>query len=193
MTVATRTGYWLLLVPLVGLLGVTYWLNMQTQTESIKSNANTRHSFDALIENFSATKMDTQGLPHFIVSAKQMHHYSDDDSTTLKEPILTTHSNEGVAIRTTANQGTISSKGEEVFLQDHVEMLRDANAQHDKLTLKTEYLHVIPDKNLITTDRAVTLTDANTTVNAIGLEMDYKMRTFKLLSRVRSEYNPVKK
>lgn len=193
MIVAARTRYWLLLLPLIGLLGVTYWLNMQNQTEPIKTSANTRHSFDALVENFSATKLDTQGAPRFIVSAKQMHHYSDDDSTTLEAPILTTLSNDHVAIRTTAKQGEISSKGADVFLHGNVEMLRDASTEQDKLTLKTEYLHVIPDKNLITTDRAVTLNDANTTVNAVGLEMDYKMRTFKLLSQVRSEYVPAKK
>lgn len=193
MIIAARTRYWLLLLPLVGLLGVTYWLNMQYQTEPIKTNANTRHSFDALVENFSATKMDARGEPHLIVSATQMHHYSDDDSTTLEAPILTTLSNDHVAIRTTAKQGQISSKGEEIFLHDNVEMLRDASTEQDKLTLKTEYLHVIPGKNLINSDRAVTLTDANTKVNAIGLEMDYKMRTIKLLSQVKSEYVPAKK
>jgi len=193
MTIATRTGYWLLLLPLVGLLCVTYWLNMRTQTESIKLTEKTRHSFDAFIENFSATKMDTLGLPHFIVSAKQMHHYSDDDSTILEEPVLTTLSNDGVAIRTTAMKGTISSKGEEVFLQGNVEMLRDASEKQDKLTMKTDYLHVIPDKNLISTDRAITLTDTATTVKAVGLEMNYKLRTIKLLSRVRSESIPAKK
>lgn len=193
MSVVGRTRYWLFLLPLVSLLGASYWLNMQTQTEPPKANVNTRYSVDALMENFSATKMDEQGVPHFIVSAKQLHHYPEDDSSTLDEPVLTTISNEGIAIHTTAKQGKISSKGDDVFLQDNVEMQRDASVQQDKFSLKTEYLHMLPKQNLITTDRAVTLTNINTTVNAVGLEMDYKLRTFKLLSRVKSEYVPLKK
>lgn len=193
MTVAARARYWFLLLPLVALLGATYWLNMQTQTEPMKVVINTRLSIDALMENFSATKMDERGLPHFIVSAKQLHHYPEDDSTTLDEPKLTTISDEGVAIRTTAKHGKISGKGDEIFLQDNVKMLRDASAQQSELNLKTEYLHILPNQNLMTTDHAVTLTNADTTVNAVGLEMNYKLRTFKLLSKVKSVYVPAQK
>jgi|CXWL01.1.fsa_nt_gi lipopolysaccharide export system protein LptC len=193
MTVAARARYWFLLLPLVALLGATYWLNMQTQTEPVKATVNTRLSIDALMENFSATKMDERGMPHFIVSAKQLHHYPEDDSTTLDEPELTTISDEGVAIRTTAKHGKISGKGDEIFLQDNVEMLRDASVQQAELNLKTEYLHILPNQNLMTTDRAVTISDANTTVNAVGLEMNYKLRTFKLLSKVKSVYVPAQK
>ncbi|NOU00822.1 MAG: LPS export ABC transporter periplasmic protein LptC [Gallionella sp.] len=193
MSVAARARYWLLLLPLVGLLGMTYWLNMQTQNELPKAKIDTRLGIDALMENFSATKMDAQGKPHFIMSAKQLHHYPEDDSTTLDGPVLTTLSNEGIAMHATAKQGKIIGKGEEVILNDQVEMLRDASAQQDKLTLQTEYLHMLPHQNLITTDRPVMLTDAHTTVHAVGMEMDYKLRTFKLLSRVRSEYVPAKK
>lgn len=193
MSVAARTRYWLILLAMIGLLGVTYWLNMQTQVEPPKAKIDTRLSIDALMENFSATKMDAQGKPHFIISAKQLHHYPEDDSTTLDEPVLTTLSDEGIAIHTTAKQGKITSKGEEVILNDQVEMLRDASLQQEKLTLQTEYLHMLPNQNLITTDRPIILTDARTTVHAVGMEMDYKLRTFKLLSRVRSEYVPAKK
>ena len=190
MTVAARARYWFLLVPLIALLGVSYWMNMQTKIEPIKATINTRLSIDALMENFSATQMDAQGLPHFIVSAKQLHHYPEDDSTTLNEPVLTTISEDGVAIRATAKQGKISSKGDDVILQDNVEMQRDASTQQDRFSLKTEYLHMLPNQNLITTDRPVTLTDSHTKVNAIGMEMDFKLRTFKLRSHVRSVYAP---
>lgn len=193
MSVAGRIRYWLLLLPLLGLLAATYWLNLQTQGGPAKAAANSRHSIDALMENFSATKMDAQGLPHFTVSAKQLHHYPEDDSTTLTEPLLAIFSNEGTTIRASAREGKISSKGDEVFLQDTVEMLRDTNDPQNKLTLVTEYLHILPNRNLMTTDRPVTLTDAHTTVHATGLEMDYKMRVFKLLSHVRSVYVPAKK
>jgi lipopolysaccharide export system protein LptC len=106
--------------------------------------------------------------------------------------MLTTLSKDGIAINTQAKQGRISSKGEDIFLSGQVEMSREANAMQSKLSLKTEFLHIRPSQNLIKTDQAVLLTDANTSVKAVGLEMDYKMRTFKLLSHVRSQYVPVK-
>ncbi len=193
MSLAARTRYWLLLLPLVGLLAATYWLNMQTQTEPPKAKVDTRFSIDALMENFSATKMNENGLPHFTLSAKQLHHYPEDDSTTLAEPLMSIYSDEGSSIQASAREGKITSKEDEVILQNQVELVRHANEQLDKLALTTEWLHILPNQHLISTDRPITLTDARTTVNAIGMDMDYQLHTFTLHSKVKSIYVPAKK
>lgn len=188
MSLASRARYWLLLLPLLGLLGVTYWLNQLVQPEPAKPDSSKRHDPDAIMENFSAIKLNDQGAPRFIMAAKKMQHYPDDDSTALEMPRLATLSAGRPAIHTTARRGFVSSKGDEVFLHDNVVVLREASTRQDELTLQTEYLHIIPDKDLANTDRAVTIVDAHNTVHAIGLEMDNKARTLKLLSQVRSEH-----
>jgi len=193
MTFASRARYWLPLLPLLGLLGATYWPNQRVQPESARPDSSKRHDPDAIMENFSATKLDEQGVPHFIMTAKKMQHYPDDDSAVLEVPRLTALSVDRPTIHTIAKRGIVSSKGDEVFLHDDVEVLREASAQQDELTLHTEYLHIIPDKDLADTDRAVTIVNAHNTVHAIGLEMNNKTRTLKLLSQVRSEHVPSKK
>ncbi|MGA7750375.1 MAG: LPS export ABC transporter periplasmic protein LptC [Gallionella sp.] len=188
----SRVRYWLPLLPLLGLLGAVYWLNQQAQPEPAKSDNRTRHDPDAIVENFSATRMNDQGVPSFIMVAKKMLHYPDDDSTTLEEPHISMISAEHPTLHASSMSGTISSNGDDILLRDNVEMLRESNAQQDELTLHTEYLHIIPDQNLSNTDRAVTIADAHSTVHAIGLEMNSKTRILKLLSQVRSEYVPTK-
>jgi lipopolysaccharide export system protein LptC len=192
MSFSSRARYWLPLLPLFGLLGATYWLNQQVQPVPAKPDSSKRHDPDAIIENFSATKLNQQGVPDFIMASKKMLHYPDDDSTTLEVPRITMLSAEHPTIHAVAKRGTISGKGDEVFLHDDVEILREASAHQDKLTLQTEYLHIIPDQNLTETNRAVTITDAHTTIHATGMEMDSKTRTLKLLSQVRSEHVPAK-
>jgi lipopolysaccharide export system protein LptC len=193
MTFASRARYWLPLLPLLGLLGATYWLNQQVQPEAIRPDSSKRHDPDAIMENFSAIKLNEQGVPHFIVTARKMQHYPDDDSTILEVPRLTALPADHPAIHAIAKRGIVSSKGDEVFLHDDVEVLREASTQQGELTLQTEYLHIIPDKDLADTDRAVTIVDAHNTVHAIGLEMNNKARTLKLLSQVKSEHVPRKK
>jgi lipopolysaccharide export system protein LptC len=190
MNLVSRARYWLLLLPLLGLLGVTYWLNQLVQPESAKPDGGKRHDPDAIMENFSAIKLNEQGTPHFIMTAKRMQHYPDDDSTALEMPRLVTLSADHPPILTTARRGFVSSKGDEVFLHDDVKVLREAGAHQSELSLQTEYLHIIPDKDLANSNRAVTIKDAHNTVHAIGLEMDNKARTLKLLSQVRSEHAP---
>ena len=192
MTFTSRIRYWLPLLPLLGLLGLTYWLNQQVRPELAKPDSSKRHDPDAIMENFSAMKLNEQGAPRFIVIAKKMLHYPDDDSTTLEVPRMTMLSGDHPPIHIIAKRGGVSSKGEEIFLHDDVEVLREASAKQDELTLQTEYLHIVPDKDLADTDRAVVIVDAYNTVHATGMQMDNKVRTLKLLSHVRSEHVPQK-
>ena len=193
MTFASRSRYWLPLLPLLCLLGFTYWLNQLAQTEPGKPDKVKRHEPDAIIENFSAITLNQQGAPHFIMAAKKMLHYPDDDSTTLEVPHLTALSAERPAIHAIAKRGVVSSKGDEVFLHEGVEVLREASASQNELRIHTEYLHFIPGQELANTDHTVTIKEANNTVQATGLEMNYGARTLKLLARVRSEHVPSNK
>ena len=193
MTIASRARFWLPTLPLLGFLGFTYWLNQVVQTEPDKRDTIKRHDPDAIIENFSAVKLDAQGVPHFIMAAKKMLHYPDDDSTTLEVPHLTSLSANRPAIHAIAKRGIISSKGDEVFLHEDVEVLREASASQNELRIHTEYLHFLPNKDLADTDRTVTIMEAHSTAQATGMQMDNRARTLKLLAQVKSEYVPIKK
>ncbi len=192
MTFSSRARYWLPLVPLIGFLGATYWLNQQSLPEQTRTDSSKRHDPDAIVEDFSATKLNLQGMPNFIIAAKKMLHYPDDDSTTLEEPSIIMLSAGKPDIHAIAERATISGKGDEVFLRDHVEVQRAASAHQYELTLRTDYLLIVPDQNLASTDRPVTLVDAHNIVHATGMEMDNNTRILKLLSQVRSEHVPNK-
>jgi len=192
MTFASRARYWLPLLPLLGLLGITYWLNLQVIPEPAKPDNGKRHDPDAIMEDFAAIKLNEQGVPRFIMAAKKMQHYPDDDSTTLELPRLTMLASGRPAIHTIAKRGIVSSSGDEIFLHGDVEVLREASGQQSELTLQTEYLRIVPDQGLANTDRAVTIVDARSTLSATGFEMDNKTRILKLLSKVKSEHVPSK-
>ena len=192
MTFASRARYWLPLLPLLGLLGGTYWLNQQVQPDPDKPDSKKRHDPDAIVENLSAITLNELGLPRFILAAKKMQHYPDDDSTTLEVPRVTILSPDQPAIHSVAKRGAISGKGDVVFLYDDVEVLRSASAQREELRVHTDYLRIVPDQNLVTTDRAVSIAEGRNTLQATGLEMDNNARTLKLLSKVKGEYVPGK-
>lgn len=193
MTFASRARYWLPLLPLFGLLGGTYWLNQQAEPDTEKSDGKKRHDPDAIVENISAIQLNELGLPRLIMAAKKMEHFPDNDNTSLEMPRFTILSPDKPTIHSIAMRGSISGKGDEVILYENVEVLRSASAQLDELRLHTEYLRIIPDKNLMSTDRAVSIEEGRNTLHATGLEIDNNAHTLKLLSKVRSEYVPNKK
>ena len=188
-----RLRSWLPLIPLLLLLGATYWLNLQVQSPGGSSNKNLRHDPDYVMENFTATTLDEKGKIRFLMTAKKMWHYPDDDVTLLEAPRLESLANELVPIKISALTGEVSSKGEEVLLRNEVIIVRPAFANRSELIFKTEYLRVFPNKDFADTNQAVTLLDANITLHAVGMELDNKTRSIKFLSSVKTDYVPVQK
>jgi lipopolysaccharide export system protein LptC len=188
-----RLFAWLPLLPLLLLLAATYWLNKQVRPLTSASNASLRHDPDYIINNLTATTLDARGKPRFTMSAQKVWHYPDDDSTHLDSPQLVSMLADSPPMRTSALRGTISSKGDEIFLYDDVRIVRPAYAKQSTQTFSTNYLHVIPDRETADTDRLVTMSNASTSMEAVGMELDNKARTVKLLSRVKSTYEPAKK
>ena len=180
---------WLPLMPLLLLLAATYWLNQQVlPLPQVRSQQ--RHDVDYYVDNFSAVTLGTQGQPRFTLSAEKMWHYPDDDSTHLQLPKLTSlYANRPPTI-TSAQTGTISSKGDDVYLRYEVRVLRPAGDGLGEQLFTTDYLHVIPDRDWAETDQPVVMTNQHNVIRAVGMELDNKARTAKLLSRVRATHEP---
>ena len=180
-------------MPLLLLLGASYWLNLQVQSPAAGAKNNLRHDPDYIVDNFTATTLDEKGKVRFVMAAKKMWHHPDDDTTHLNEPQLESFTAERPPMRMNAKNGELSSKGDEVFLRNDVVIVRPAYANKSELTFSTNYLRVLPNKDIADTDNPVTMIDARTKLNAIGMELDNNTHTIKFLSRVKTVYEPVKK
>jgi lipopolysaccharide export system protein LptC len=181
---------WLPLLPLLLLLAATYWLSRQVQPlPQVQSQL--RHDVDYVVDNFSATTLNVQGQPRFTLAAEKLWHYPDDDTTHLQMPRLTSLYADRPPTLTTSQTGKISSKGDDVFLYDEVRVLRPALDGIGEQRFATDYLHVIPDRDWAETNLSVVMTNPNNTLRAVGMELDNKARTVKLLSRVRATHEPI--
>ena len=185
MTLVARARAWLPLLPLLGILAMSYWLDQQAQPERDSTNSARLHTADAIIDNMKAVTLNQQGTPRFIMSAKQLVHYADDDSTTLSEPDITALAPQRSDIHMTARHGTLSSKGDIIELSDEVEVVRAASKMRGELVVKSDYIKVIPDLETAETNHAVTVSEANNHMSAVGMELDNRAQTLKLLSRVK--------
>lgn len=187
-----RLRAWSGLLPLLALLAGTYWLSQQVLPLPPVPDYKARHDPDFIVDNFSAVTLGAQGAPRFLMAARKMEHYPDDDTTHLEEPRLTSPYVDKPPIHVSAKHGEISHNGDEVFLHDEVTILRDASATQGEMKITTSYLHVVPDDEKAETDRPVMMTDARGTVSAVGMTLDSKARVVKLLAQVRSQYEPAK-
>lgn len=190
-TLLDRLRAWLPLLPLFLLLLGSYWLSLQVRPLP-PASAELRHDVDYAVDGLRSTVLDLQGKPHFDIAVEKMWHFPDDDSTHLQQPHLTRFFSDRGPTEISALRGMLNSRGDDVFLQDAVELLQHGKDGALERRFLTEYLHVQPDLGQAETDQSVRLIDRHNSIDAVGMELDEKARTVKLLRHVRAQHDPVR-
>lgn len=178
-----RFPFLLLLV----LAALTYWLDQRILPPGEIADGSQRHDPDYIVDNFVATRLSGLGQRDHVLAAARMLHFPDDDSTELTEPHYTHYDPDQPPVTITSDRGTISSDGENVYLQGNVVVTRAAEGKRPPLVMTTDYLHLIPDQRIARTDHPVVLREADSTVHAVGLQLDAEARLLTL-SRVHATY-----
>lgn len=183
-----RLTAWFPLVLLAALAGLTFWLDSFVRPPPSGAGAAARHDPDYIVDGLSAVRTDANGRVQYSLAAERMVHYPDDDTTRLQRPRFVSYATAQAPVTITAREGLVSSEGENLYFNDDVVVMRAPYARRSEMVVRTSYLHVVPDSNLARTDRPVTITDANTIVEAIGLELNTETQVLRLLSRVKGTY-----
>ena len=174
------------------LAAMTLWLRQAIEGPVWTDPGNRRHDPDAIIDNFTITRMDEKGAPQYRLSAKRMLHFGDDDSTELLAPHFIKRS-DGSEVTVTSERGRVTRDYEEAFFHGNVELVRAATREAAGMTVRSEYLHVLAKKDLVLSDRPVTIREGNSTISGTGMEYNRRTRNFTLHSRVKGSFDARKK
>jgi lipopolysaccharide export system protein LptC len=175
------------------LAGLTFWLDRIVQPPAAARDGSTRHDPDFVIDHFVAVRTAPDGTPRHELRATRMLHYPDDDTTHLVAPHLRSFEDEKLTFTVVSDSALLSSEGKTVDFTGNVKAVRPATTARSELVLLTDHLHVIPDDDIARTDSPVTITDANTQLTAVGLELNKKSQTMFLKSKVRGSHVRSKK
>ena len=186
---ADRATHLFPLLLMLALAVASFWLERAVQAPQRDNTGKTRHDPDFIAEDFGITKIGAAGRPEYVLSAARMLHYPDDESTDIVAPRLV-QSNEGAApIVIRADRGTVTKNGDEASFQGDVVVVREAGQGQDELRVRTEYLQVIPDRDLARTDKPVVITEGRSRLSGVGMEFNNKTRQFALQSQVRGTFD----
>ncbi|MCD6706251.1 MAG: LPS export ABC transporter periplasmic protein LptC [Thiobacillus sp.] len=183
----TRGSLWLPLAILLLLAALSFWIERSVQLTPAGSEA-VQTDPEGIMENFDALRTDPVGKPHYRLSAKKLKHYSDSRRTELESPRFIQLDAEAGEVSAVAKQATVSSGGDEVVLLGDVVIERAARPGQSAMTLRTEQLHVLPERDLLRAPGAVEILDDIVTVRAGAMEYDAGKRVIKLTGRVRARY-----
>lgn len=162
------------------------WYDKIAQPLSTAPDADFFQQPDYIIENISGSRIDHDNAVHRIFFAEEMFHYLNHDITQLQQIRFLSFESNKPPFRVFADQAELHDNGEHIFLAGNVTVIRGLDEDKDKITMKTDTLHLIPNEDRVKTDNSVVITRLNTTIHAIGLELDNQTGMIELLSRVRA-------
>lgn len=170
---------------LVLLASLTFWM-INAVVPPLTQVNNLDRNPDYIIENLSGVRIDHGSAVQRTFAAKKLLHYLDGDITHMEQPYFTNTEPQNPMMRVKAEKAVISGNGEDIYLTGNVTALRGPDNDNDKVIMLTSFLHIIPDENMVKTDKTVVIARKNTTINAVGLELDNGTGIIRLLSRVRA-------
>lgn len=170
---------------------LTFYLERAVREDDSPS-ALRRHDPDYFVANFTTTTYNKDGATESILSAKKMLHFPDDDSTDLMAPRVVQSKPREPRVIVTAERGTLSRSGEEIFLYDNVELVREAQSERPEARMTTSFLHVVRDRSLALTDREVLIVEGERSLEGRGMEYNYDSGQLLLHSNVRGRFVPRK-
>ncbi|HEY1181101.1 MAG TPA: LPS export ABC transporter periplasmic protein LptC [Rhodocyclaceae bacterium] len=174
------------LLMLLLLAGLTFWLERASQQETTVSGK-TRHDPDYIVNNFTIKRFDAQGKLYQTLTANEMRHYPDDDSTEAEMPYMTYH--RGLKTFINADKAWIDSGGKTIQMERNVRV-RHESAKGPETVLTTSTLTVLSDEEIARTKAPVTITQGGTVIHGIGLESNNKTQISVLGGRVQGTIEP---
>ncbi len=196
MNVALRQRLPGLLLLLAGLLlaGGSFWvLEMTRRSGDETTPASARTEPDYFAENFRYTKLTTSGSADYMIEGEKLVHDPVSDHTDITQPFMRSYSGKRLPMSVRAERARINADHTEVRLFDHVVLERPQTKDQESLTVRSEFMLVLPEQDIVKSDRLVDITLGEARLSGTGMVADNAAHELKLLSRVSGSYPPPSK
>ncbi len=177
------------LIFFIFLLLLTFWLDRVTRPPEQNKDDDLYRNPDYIVEDLSGTRMEHERAIQREFTAKKLLHYLSENITQMEQVNFVNTEPKKPPIRLQADRAIVKNKGENIFLMENVTAIRGTDDDKGKITLMTNFLHLIPDESLVKTNQSVTISRLNTTINAIGMELNNQTGMIQLLAQVRAVNN----
>ena len=194
---ADRFRLWLMVALLAVVALGSFWIleAMRRNNEEGNSRSAPRTTPDYYVENFNFIRLSNNGKTNYHIIGKRMTHRPRDDDYEVQQPQINSFDADKVPVTVIADRAIIAQKGpasqapkdsDEIQLFGNVSVDRPDSPTTKRTRLESEYLMLLPDINIMKTDKPVTITTASTEIHAIGMEADNSTQEVKLLHKVRA-------
>ncbi len=167
----------------------SFWLLevMQRQTEDSLPER-TRTEPDFYVEKFNFVRMSTTGEARYNLTGSEMKHFPQDDSYQIQNPVMHSYSMDKPPMVSRSLRATITNNSSEVHMYDNVLINRPASATSRDFQLKTSYLLLLPDDDVMKTPKPVEIKVGESVLTGSDMFANNATGEFRLSSNVKGRY-----
>jgi lipopolysaccharide export system protein LptC len=188
-SVTRRWPALLTLAAMLLLAGASFWiLQVMQQSGDQDKKRFARHEPDYVIENFRYFRAAKDGKISVKVEGETLTHFADTEESIVQQPRLTSYSPQREPLTMRSESAHINRDHSEIRLHDNVILNRPQTRGDEALTVNSDYMLVLTDKDIVKTDRPVRARLGESTLNGIGMVADNAQHTLALNGRVHANY-----
>ena len=145
---------------------------------------------DYTLDNFELVTLDEQGKESFSVRAPRLERDPQGKSLTITKPEFSFPGKTGGRWIATAGTAWVGPKGEQVKLEQDVDMLGPPGERGERTRMRTALLEIQPKQDKASSPALVTVTRGDSILSGTGLKADLKAHRVELLADVKGRYAP---
>jgi lipopolysaccharide export system protein LptC len=169
----------------------SFWLLevMRRSTEDAKPTAE-RTDPDYYVEKFNYVRMAPDGSVQYKISGDRMTHDPVTDSHEMSNPVIISQSKDRPPMTARSLRATSNADNSRVQMYDHVTLDRPAAGTAQAFHLKSEYLLILPDDDVMESDQAVDITLGTSKLSGTGMVANNAKRQISMAHKVHFHYEP---
>lgn len=181
----------ILVVALAALALASFWVLQVLQRDNDGASAARPPSKpDYYVEKFSYVKMDEAGQPRYDITGDKMVHFPVTDSFEVTMPVITNLLKDKAPMTLRSKRAIIEDDNSKIHMYDDVHADRAAFRTSEDMHLTSEYLLLLPDDDIVRTDKYVEIKMGTSIMTGTGMIANNATQEFQLLHNVRGLYQP---
>ena len=171
-------------------LGSFWVLEVMRQEGGGDASQAARTEPDYFVENFTYVRMSKSGQAEYRVSGQQLTHLPADDTHHIPFAVVTSLAAEQPPMTARSERGVVDRNSSRIEMFDKVSLSRAATADKPAMLLTTSYLLLLPDEDVMRTDKPVEITVGQSRLTGTGMVANNTTRQMELKSDVDAFYQP---
>lgn len=169
------------LLLLILLVACTWWAADYAQRAiPVDPPRRLTHEMDSWARNFVMLSTDPSGKPINRMEGEYVEHFPDDDSYHVTAPrAIGQQANNPITVGT-ANTAIMESGGKRIVMNGQAHVLRQPDADNDRLDVRSEQLIIVPDDDVVYTDLPAVVIKGNSRMSGTGMHYNNKTRQLEV-------------